>query len=93
MKKSIFLAIILSSTSVCFSQNSETPVKDVTSTNSTSKNVLVTPKPGMKEEGVGIPPKVDLGTPVVETYNPPQSPSDDNKEKKTSGNKNATKPR
>ena len=90
MKKSFSIALIIFSTSVCFSQNSEIHVNDISATTSTSKSGLeVTPKAPPKEEVVGIPAMISLGTPTVEPFS---SSNDNPDQKKYINGKNATKP-
>lgn len=94
MAKSISIALFLFSSCICFSQNSEIQVKDITSTTSTSKSGLeATPKAQLKEEIIGRPAFVDLGTPILEPNSPSKGNGNDNSDQKKSINgKNVTKP-
>ena len=89
MEKSIFIALILFSTSFCFSQNSEIQVENITSTTSTSKSVTVTPKSRLTEEVTGTRPKEPNldSLPMM-----PYMPSNGDMDKKTSTDKNTSKP-
>ena len=90
MKKSFSIALIIFSTSVCLSQNSEINVKDISSTTSTSKSGLeVTAKSSPKEEATGRTPMINLGTPTIEPYSPSNENSD---QKKSINGKNEAKP-
>jgi hypothetical protein len=90
--KATSIALILFSTTICFSQNSTTPVTNVTSTASSKIGPGQDVKAPLHEESIGTTPKSPSSDPL---QNMPYSlsPSNKNQDKKTSSaDKNTSKP-